>query len=173
MVAGVVSAVPYAFASHGCSTLTPTTSLPKCSISISIVCRALWTGMRPSWAWFDVFLSKNLNTMRHTKLAGHSCKAWVVEPLMTAGNMEQQPLNVQTIILSASILVATTASLYFGLKGDPLPCTKCGGNGGTKCVFCTDGKMKTEAGLTECRVCKGAGLLLCKNCKGSGYTRRL
>ncbi len=31
------------------------------------------------------------------------------------------------------------------------------GIGGTKCVFCTDGKMKTENGLGDCRVCKGAG----------------
>ena len=29
--------------------------------------------------------------------------------------------------------------------------------GGTKCVFCIDGKMKTESGLSDCRVCKGAG----------------
>ena len=29
--------------------------------------------------------------------------------------------------------------------------------GGTKCVFCSDGKMKQEAGLVDCRVCKGAG----------------
>lgn len=30
--------------------------------------------------------------------------------------------------------------------------------GGTKCVFCTDGKMKQETGLVECRVCRGAGM---------------
>ncbi|KAI5079574.1 hypothetical protein GOP47_0005053 [Adiantum capillus-veneris] len=81
--------------------------------------------------------------------------------------------DVQTIILGASVLAATSASLYFGLKGDPIPCGKCGGNGGTKCVFCTGGKMKGESGLTDCRVCRGAGLILCRKCSGSGYSRRL
>ncbi|KAH9565102.1 hypothetical protein CY35_04G059700 [Sphagnum magellanicum] len=86
---------------------------------------------------------------------------------------DMDPANVQTLIISASVLAATSASLYFGLKGEPVSCVKCGGNGGTKCVFCTDGKMKTENGLGDCRVCKGAGLILCKTCKGSGYSRRL
>ncbi|CAK9222843.1 unnamed protein product [Sphagnum troendelagicum] len=86
---------------------------------------------------------------------------------------DMDPANVQTLLISASVLAATSASLYFGLKGEPVSCVKCGGNGGTKCVFCTDGKMKTENGLGDCRVCKGAGLILCKTCKGSGYSRRL
>lgn len=30
--------------------------------------------------------------------------------------------------------------------------------GGTKCVFCNDGKMKVETGLVDCKVCKGAGI---------------
>lgn len=30
--------------------------------------------------------------------------------------------------------------------------------GGTKCVFCNDGKMKMETGSVECKVCKGAGI---------------
>lgn len=81
--------------------------------------------------------------------------------------------DVQTLILGASVIVATSASLYFGLKGDPVPCERCGGNGGTKCVFCSEGKMKGESGLIDCRVCRGAGLILCKNCSGSGYSRRL
>ena len=34
------------------------------------------------------------------------------------------------------------------------PCT-----GGVKCVFCIDGKMKTDTGMGDCRVCKGAGML--------------
>lgn len=81
--------------------------------------------------------------------------------------------DVQTLILGASVIAATSASLYFGLKGDPVPCERCGGNGGTKCVFCTGGKMKGESGLTDCRVCRGAGLILCRKCSGSGYSRRL
>ncbi|OMO77014.1 hypothetical protein COLO4_25390 [Corchorus olitorius] len=31
------------------------------------------------------------------------------------------------------------------------------GDGGTKCVFCENGKMKQETGSIDCRVCKGAG----------------
>ncbi|KAF5930200.1 hypothetical protein HYC85_031073 [Camellia sinensis] len=42
--------------------------------------------------------------------------------------------------------------------GDPVPCGRCAGNGGTKCVFCNDGKMKQETGMVDCRVCKGAGI---------------
>ncbi|MCO5596843.1 hypothetical protein L7F22_050913 [Adiantum nelumboides] len=93
--------------------------------------------------------------------------------LFTSSTSSMSGPDVQTIILGASVLAATSASLYFGLKGDPIPCGKCGGNGGTKCVFCTGGKMKGESGLTDCRVCRGAGLILCRKCSGSGYSRRL
>ncbi|KAG6415212.1 hypothetical protein SASPL_122617 [Salvia splendens] len=71
------------------------------------------------------------------------------------------------------VLVAISLSLLLGLKGDPVPCERCAGNGGTKCVFCNDGKMKVETGLVDCKVCKGAGLILCKKCGGSGYSKRL
>ena len=37
--------------------------------------------------------------------------------------------------------------------------------GGTKCVFCEDGKMKQETGLIDCRVCKGAGKIYGHKCK--------
>ncbi|CAM6046544.1 unnamed protein product [Sphagnum compactum] len=108
-----------------------------------------------------------------------TCEVVMLEPAAAAAAAlviflaDMDPANVQTLIISASVLAATSASLYFGLKGEPVSCVKCGGNGGTKCVFCTDGKMKTENGLGDCRVCKGAGLILCKTCKGSGYSRRL
>uniref|UniRef100_A0A453FLV1 Uncharacterized protein n=1 Tax=Aegilops tauschii subsp. strangulata TaxID=200361 RepID=A0A453FLV1_AEGTS len=36
-------------------------------------------------------------------------------------------------------------------QGDPVPCDRCAGNGGTKCVFCNDGKMKADNGVVECR----------------------
>ncbi|KAJ4724666.1 protein disulfide-isomerase LQY1, chloroplastic-like [Melia azedarach] len=84
-----------------------------------------------------------------------------------------RPLDTQTLLATISVLVAIALSLFLGLKGDPVPCDRCAGNGGTKCVFCNDGKMKIESGLVDCRVCKGAGLILCKKCGGSGYSRRL
>ena len=31
--------------------------------------------------------------------------------------------------------------------------------GGTKCIFCVDGKMKIDAKLVDCRICKGSGIL--------------
>ncbi|KAL2652437.1 hypothetical protein R1flu_020565 [Riccia fluitans] len=86
---------------------------------------------------------------------------------------DMDPSAFQTLLLTATVLIATSVSLYFGLKGDPVLCEKCAGNGGTKCVFCMDGKMKNEKGLVDCRVCKGAGLIMCRNCKGSGYSSRL
>ncbi|KAG6417726.1 hypothetical protein SASPL_119918 [Salvia splendens] len=74
-----------------------------------------------------------------------------------------------TFLVTVSVLVAISLSLVLGLKGDPVPCERCG----TKCVFCNDGKMKVETGLVDCKVCKGAGLILCKKCGGSGYSKRL
>eukprot|EP00898_Chlorokybus_atmophyticus_P004888 jgi/Chlat1/53/ChrspC238811S00932 len=84
--------------------------------------------------------------------------------------------GLQTVLTAGSAAVAAGAALYFGLKGDPLPCPDCGGNGGVKCVFCNNtGKMATneEGKVRECRVCKGAGLVLCKKCSGTGFVRRL
>ncbi|XP_066315112.1 protein BUNDLE SHEATH DEFECTIVE 2, chloroplastic-like isoform X1 [Miscanthus floridulus] len=84
-----------------------------------------------------------------------------------------RPIDTQTIIIAAAVVSAVSLSLVLGLKGDPVPCDRCAGNGGTKCVFCNDGKMKVENGVVECRVCRGAGLILCKKCAGSGYSKRL
>ncbi|CAO2166559.1 unnamed protein product [Urochloa humidicola] len=84
-----------------------------------------------------------------------------------------RPIDTQTIIIAAAVVSAVSLSLVLGLKGDPVACDRCAGNGGTKCVFCNDGKMKVENGVVECRVCKGAGLILCKKCAGSGYSKRL
>ncbi|KAM3351697.1 hypothetical protein ACQJBY_023570 [Aegilops geniculata] len=83
------------------------------------------------------------------------------------------PVDTQTFIIAASVVAAVSLSLVLGLKGDPVPCDRCAGNGGTKCVFCNDGKMKADNGVVECRVCRGAGLILCKKCSGSGYSKRL
>ncbi|KAK1600839.1 hypothetical protein QYE76_007547 [Lolium multiflorum] len=83
------------------------------------------------------------------------------------------PVDTQTFIIAASVVGAVSLSLVLGLKGDPVPCERCAGNGGTKCVFCSDGKMKADNGVVECRVCRGAGLILCKKCAGSGYSKRL
>ncbi|KFK32320.1 hypothetical protein AALP_AA6G226500 [Arabis alpina] len=81
--------------------------------------------------------------------------------------------DTQTFIVTISLLVAISLSLFLGFKGDPVPCERCGGNGGTKCVFCQEGKMKVESGMVSCKVCKGSGLVFCKKCRGSGYSRRL
>ncbi|XP_010243660.1 PREDICTED: uncharacterized protein LOC104587662 [Nelumbo nucifera] len=88
-------------------------------------------------------------------------------------NSFDRPVDTQTFLATVSVLAAIALSLFLGLKGDPVPCPRCAGNGGTKCVFCENGKMKQETGLVDCRVCKGAGLILCKKCGGSGYSRRL
>ncbi|KAG7564379.1 hypothetical protein ISN44_As10g011460 [Arabidopsis suecica] len=82
-------------------------------------------------------------------------------------------IDTQTFIVTISLIVAISLSLFLGFKGDPVPCERCGGNGGTKCVFCLEGKMKVESGMVNCKVCKGSGLIFCKKCGGSGYSRRL
>ncbi|XP_073107859.1 uncharacterized protein [Elaeis guineensis] len=71
----------------------------------------------------------------------------------------ERPLDTQTLLVTATVLAAISLSLFLGLKGDPVPCERCAGNGGTKCVFCNDGKMRQETGLVDCRVCKGAACL--------------
>ncbi|CAF2085871.1 BnaA06g20290D [Brassica napus] len=82
-------------------------------------------------------------------------------------------VDTQTFIVTISLVVAIALSLFLGFKGDPVPCERCGGNGGTKCVFCLEGKMKVDSGMVDCKVCKGSGLIFCKKCGGSGYSRRL
>ncbi|XP_076913435.1 protein BUNDLE SHEATH DEFECTIVE 2, chloroplastic-like [Bidens hawaiensis] len=96
-----------------------------------------------------------------------------LDPILLYTGGFKPPVDTQTFLATISVLVAISLSLVLGLKGDPVPCEKCAGNGGTKCVFCNDGKMKMEMGSVECKVCKGAGLILCKKCSGSGYSKRL
>ncbi|XP_039120301.1 protein BUNDLE SHEATH DEFECTIVE 2, chloroplastic-like [Dioscorea cayenensis subsp. rotundata] len=84
-----------------------------------------------------------------------------------------RPIDTQTLIVTATVLAAVTFSLFLGIKGDPVPCERCVRNGGTKCVFCNDGKMKQETSLVDYRVCKGAGIPLYRKCAGSGYSKRL
>ncbi|GMH12200.1 hypothetical protein Nepgr_014041 [Nepenthes gracilis] len=91
----------------------------------------------------------------------------IVHPIFLFSGFDR-PLDTQTLLATVSVFVAIVLSLFLGLKGDPVPCDRCAGNGGTKCVFCNDGKMKQETGLIDCKVCKGAGLILCKKCGGSG-----
>uniref|UniRef100_A0A803LXJ7 Hexokinase N-terminal domain-containing protein n=1 Tax=Chenopodium quinoa TaxID=63459 RepID=A0A803LXJ7_CHEQI len=95
------------------------------------------------------------------------------QQIINGSNSSSTPPDTQTFLVTVSVLLAITLSLFLGLKGDPVPCDRCAGNGGTKCVFCNDGKMKTEKGQIDCKVCKGAGMVLCKKCAGSGYSKRL
>ncbi|XP_062172667.1 protein BUNDLE SHEATH DEFECTIVE 2, chloroplastic isoform X2 [Alnus glutinosa] len=106
--------------------------------------------------------SRLLKAIRPTRLFVH--------PVLLFTGVDS-PLDTQTFLATISVLAAIALSLVLGLKGDPVPCGRCAGNGGTKCVFCNNGKMKQEMGLIDCKVCKG--LILCKKCGGSGYSRRL
>ncbi|KAG8371095.1 hypothetical protein BUALT_Bualt13G0051200 [Buddleja alternifolia] len=73
------------------------------------------------------------------------------QPILIFTGLNSQTVDTQTFLVTVSVLVAIALSL-----GDPVPCERCAGNGGTKCVFCNNGKMKKEAGLVDCKVCKGA-----------------
>ncbi|XP_062015894.1 uncharacterized protein LOC133732374 isoform X2 [Rosa rugosa] len=81
-----------------------------------------------------------------------------VQPILLLTTGFNTPLDTQTFLATISVLAAIALSLFLGLKGDPVPCERCAGNGGTKCVFCNNGKMKLETGLVDCKVCKGAGI---------------
>ncbi|XBI19487.1 hypothetical protein VPH35_061005 [Triticum aestivum] len=39
------------------------------------------------------------------------------------------PVDTQTFIIAASVVTAVSLSLVLGLKGDPVPCDRCAGNG--------------------------------------------
>ncbi|KAK4785582.1 hypothetical protein SAY86_002271 [Trapa natans] len=82
----------------------------------------------------------------------------LVRPILLFGGFDRA-VDTQTALATISVLAAIALSLFLGLKGDPVPCDRCAGNGGTKCVFCENGKMKQETGVADCRVCKGAGAL--------------
>ncbi|OMO89043.1 Alpha/beta hydrolase-3 [Corchorus capsularis] len=79
----------------------------------------------------------------------------ILHPVLLLSGFDK-PLDTQTFLATISVLAAIALSLFLGLRGDPVPCDRCAGNGGTKCVFCDNGKMKQETGLIDCRVCKGA-----------------
>ncbi|KAF3439494.1 hypothetical protein FNV43_RR17772 [Rhamnella rubrinervis] len=116
-------------------------------------------------------LSRCPPTVRRPKVTIQPTRLFIHPILLFSGF--DTSVDTQTFLATISVLATIALSLFLGLKGDPVPCERCAGNGGTKCVFCSDGKMKQEAGLVDCRVCKGAGLILCKKCGGSGYSRRL
>ncbi|PWZ10469.1 hypothetical protein Zm00014a_024195 [Zea mays] len=40
-----------------------------------------------------------------------------------------RPIDTQTIIIAAAVVSAVSLSLVLGLKGDPVPCDRCAGNG--------------------------------------------
>ncbi|KAK3040190.1 hypothetical protein RJ639_028440 [Escallonia herrerae] len=146
--------------SHRLHSLPP--SPPSTSATRSSLCRI--TPLPAQIPEIPILSSSKLQFTAPTKLLLH--------PILLFAGFDG-PADTQTFLVTISVLVAISLSLFLGLKGDPVPCKRCAGNGGTKCVFCSDGKMKLETGLVECRVCKGAGLILCKKCAGSGYSKRL
>ncbi|OWM69060.1 hypothetical protein CDL15_Pgr025247 [Punica granatum] len=79
----------------------------------------------------------------------------LIRPVLLFGGFDRV-VDTQTVLATVSVLAAIALSLFLGLKGDPVPCDRCAGNGGTMCVFCNNGKMKQETGMVECKVCKGA-----------------
>ncbi|XP_021720603.1 uncharacterized protein LOC110688198 [Chenopodium quinoa] len=136
-----------------------------------------------SHSFFHISLSSSIpnKNSKFPKFKNKSCRNpifknsrqnLVIPPIFMLALFDRPP-DTQTFLVTVSVLLAITLSLFLGLKGDPVPCDRCAGNGGTKCVFCNDGKMKTEKGQIDCKVCKGAGMVLCKKCAGSGYSKRL
>ncbi|KAI5667110.1 hypothetical protein M9H77_16963 [Catharanthus roseus] len=150
-------------------------SLPSPSIASSIypliLCSSL-PNQIPTNPEFSISSSAASFSSKLQFIPNHPTTATKSSILLFTG-LERPYIDTQSVIISVSVLAAISLSLFLGLKGDPVPCDRCAGNGGTKCVFCNDGKMKMEKGLVDCKVCKGAGLILCKRCGGSGYSRRL
>ncbi|MQL81470.1 hypothetical protein Taro_013925 [Colocasia esculenta] len=55
--------------------------------------------------------------------------ATVAGALLFDGGGERFALDTQTLIVSISVVAAVSLSLLLGLKGDPVPCERCAGNG--------------------------------------------
>ncbi|XP_054818342.1 LOW QUALITY PROTEIN: protein BUNDLE SHEATH DEFECTIVE 2, chloroplastic [Prosopis cineraria] len=162
--------------SHSTLPLSSLTT-PSSSASSSFLCSCSSTSAqfllsKSQWSSLPRFLCKSRPKKKATD---HERLLMIVNPILLFNGVSSSSINfdTQTLLVTVSVLVAIALSLVLGLKGDPVPCERCGGNGGTKCIFCNNGKMMQDKGLTDCRVCKGAGLILCKKCGGSGYSKRL
>uniref|UniRef100_A0A7N0UR48 Uncharacterized protein n=1 Tax=Kalanchoe fedtschenkoi TaxID=63787 RepID=A0A7N0UR48_KALFE len=46
-----------------------------------------------------------------------------------------QPYDTQAFLATFSVLAAIALSLFLGLKGDPVPCVRCAGNGNCFMLF--------------------------------------
>ncbi|KAJ8439360.1 hypothetical protein Cgig2_022497 [Carnegiea gigantea] len=103
-------------------------------------------------------LSSSIEKSKSSKFCHYSSKFKLVHqnhPILLFAGFDR-PTDTQTLLATVSVLAAIALSLFLGLKGDPVPCERCAGNGGTKCIFCNNGKMKIETGQVDCKVCKGA-----------------
>ncbi|ESQ49501.1 hypothetical protein EUTSA_v10021645mg [Eutrema salsugineum] len=128
------------------------------------------------WDAITEFSSHHHKANKCSRTSVHSSSNLIINPsvlFISSGFDGGGFVDTQTFIVTISLVVAIALSLFLGFKGDPVPCERCGGNGGTKCVFCQEGKMKVESGMVNCKICKGSGLIFCKKCGGSGYRRRL
>uniref|UniRef100_A0A1J3CIN8 Protein SPA, chloroplastic n=1 Tax=Noccaea caerulescens TaxID=107243 RepID=A0A1J3CIN8_NOCCA len=150
----------------------PLISLQFLSSSSSLSSASL--NQTPQFLFLSSF-AKPRKTHKCSRTSVHCSSHLIINPslLFLNGFDGAGFLDTQTFIVTISLLVAIALSLFLGFKGDPVPCDRCGGNGGTKCVFCQEKKMKVESGMVNCKVCKGSGLIFCKKCGGSGYSRRL
>uniref|UniRef100_A0A0E0JT66 Uncharacterized protein n=1 Tax=Oryza punctata TaxID=4537 RepID=A0A0E0JT66_ORYPU len=45
------------------------------------------------------------------------------------GDVIMRPFDTQTLLIAAAVVSAVSLSLVLGLKGDPVPCERCAGNG--------------------------------------------
>ncbi|XP_059659697.1 uncharacterized protein LOC132306353 isoform X2 [Cornus florida] len=117
------------------------TSVVHCSLC-SLTSLPVQIPTQPEIPFLSICSSK-FHLLQPTKL--------LIHPILLFSGFDR-PLDTQTFLATISVLAAIALSLFLGLKGDPVPCERCAGNGGTKCVFCNDGKMKQETGLVDCKV---------------------
>ncbi|XWS28490.1 hypothetical protein CRYUN_Cryun25bG0074100 [Craigia yunnanensis] len=52
----------------------------------------------------------------------------ILHPVLLLSGFDK-PLDTQTFLTTISVLAAIALSLFLGLKGDPVPCDRCAGNG--------------------------------------------
>ncbi|KAI7982953.1 hypothetical protein LOK49_LG15G02470 [Camellia lanceoleosa] len=62
------------------------------------------------------------------QLIHHPTKLFL-HPLLFLSSSFDGPLDTQTFLATISVLAAIALSLFLGLKGDPVPCGRCAGNG--------------------------------------------
>ncbi|KAK9122986.1 hypothetical protein Sjap_012588 [Stephania japonica] len=105
---------------HSLHTLSPSPSPPSPHLPFCINCNAAQTiPLTLTKPWFLTISASQFNSIEPKLL---------FNPILMFSGLDR-PVDTQTFIVTISVLGAIALSLFLGLKGDPVPCDRCAGNG--------------------------------------------